>query len=201
MERSPPSLFPRSFQLLLFSRVWPEQSWVSPFILLPLSLCSAWHFIKGNTSTPPQTPPPVCLISTTAQAVMADKRQQGPELRCTQHLYLLRHSLCLWWAGEGEGGENGGQAAAFTCLVIDMSHQGVGLDGHSLQWSHQSELFITPVHSFVMFTHEERQKRPLFLLLTYIFDIPVAWCWTDVVGFTSTSMSTSTSMKRLAKSN
>lgn len=61
---------------------------------------------------------------------MADKRQWAPELWFTLHLYLLRHpprsptSSSTVSDKEGGGrGENGGRAAAFMCLYIDVSHK------------------------------------------------------------------------------
>lgn len=139
-----------------------EQSWVPPFLL---SLCSPWQFIKGNTSF---FLAPGRLISTAAEAVTADKRQQAPELRCTQHLYLLRHSPCLWQGRRRRGGENGGQAAAFMCLYIDMSHQGERWTD-ILQWSHQSAPFNTPVQHTVILAHKDWQRTALLLLLTYFY--------------------------------
>ena len=101
-------------QLLLLSQAWPVQSRAECLLFytaLPGSL------LKGMLAFST----PGCLISTAAVAVTADKRQWAPELWCTLHLYLLRHSPASDKEG---GGENGGQAAAFMCLYIDMSHQG-----------------------------------------------------------------------------
>lgn len=148
---------------LLLSKAWPVQCRAE--CLLFYSHCSAWQFIKGNTSF---FLAPRHLISTATEAVMAYKRQRAPELWSTQQLYLLRHSPCLWQGRRRRGGENGGQAAAFMCLYIDMSHQGERWI-ESLQWSHQSALFNTPVQYTVILTHKDWQKEALLLLLTYFY--------------------------------
>lgn len=96
------------------------------------------------------------------------KGSRAPELRCTQHLYLLRHSPCLWQGRRRRGGENGGRAAAFMCLYIDMSHQGERWTD-SLQWSHQSALFNTPVQHTVILAHKDWQRKALLLLLTCFY--------------------------------
>lgn len=86
----------------LLSQAWPAQTRAECLLfLLSLCCCSAWQFIKGNTSF---FLAPGRLISTAAEAVMADKRQQGP--RITVHT----HSICIYCvilpaSDKGGGGE------------------------------------------------------------------------------------------------
>lgn len=64
---------------------------------------------------------PGYLILTAADAVTADKKTVGPQ-------NYISHCICIYCVipcapDKKGGGENGGQAAAFMCLYIDMFHQ------------------------------------------------------------------------------
>lgn len=101
------------------------------------------------------------------------KGSRAPELQCTRHLYLLRHSPRLWWGRRRRGGENGGQAAAFMYLYIDVSHQRERWTD-SPQWSHQSALFNTPGQHTAK--HRKMDKRGHYCGCWHIF-INIVFSW------------------------
>ena len=161
----------------LLSQAWPVQRRAECLLFSSHSALPG-SLLKGILAFSSR---PGVWFSTAAEAVMADKRQRAPELRRTQHLYLLRHSpLCLWQGRRRRGGENGGQAAAFMCLYVDVSHQGKRWTD-SLQWSHQSAL----LQHTVILTHRHWQRKALLLLLMCFYNPgSVGFVrWSKIVGW------------------
>lgn len=151
------------------------------------SACSAWQFIKGNTSF---FLAPRSLISTAAD-VTADKRQQGP--RITVHMAsVFTASFSPPLTREEE--EKRRKWRTHCCIHVSL-HWQVSSEGevdglHGLHWSHQSALFNTPGRH-ACWAQKNGQKGAFLLLLTYSnkhsfqLDLPdnrmvVVLCWPNM---------------------